>query len=703
MSSSYGSSGSSGHNDFANPRLESHMTFVCPECGVEFESQQDWRRHLNEEHDYIHKTPADFDFKEISESFHECQVCHKWVANANQAIALLQYHRFLHLPFNRTYRCRHCKGGFTRKRALCEHLYRFHSRQIIMVEKMRQIESETTTNVIQTAEQKLLRDPRLNREFYLRFICPQCGKNIDRYEQWLKHLDTHPSTSHDLRMHRISGSRNHYCLQCRKLLYTNEQPKLQRHRFTHLPFRLFFKCTFCMVKKSFKSEIFRHFVYAHPRHFNEAKSYIKKPVEWGAKINDRLNTELDAILRRYKVIDSTEEMDPANDNKRGRQQKKQTYASEKARLAAKQQRFEQEQRQKNSECADTAIRRSNVRIIKDNDKVSKSYTITPTESTTEDDFEELCADVFESIEEESQPMVHNGAQNKSDAIVENFKQEKRDEEEVIICIEIDTVDDDNDPSTQTNNFIWSPPRKRLKLCQSETSAHSTKQTAVQSHGHKYNLPIANKSNKNALLEENIHYLCPECGSEFNEQSSWRRHVFTEHNIENAIQTNFQMLENQQSYLCLDCMDVQHTTKHADLQRHRFMHMPFQSYLKCKFCSKTKSSKPKMMQHLQDCHVCQGNNSTNQVVEGDSNSVDVSAELYPCKLCSKYFTTKERLQLHRTQTCGVRANGLQRATPGGNTTSQNNNTNAAIANNMKLLAHLKQAHARMKRMLANDTN
>ncbi|XP_053968813.1 zinc finger protein 808 [Anastrepha ludens] len=696
MSSPYASSGNSGHNDFANPRLESHMTFVCPECGVEFESQQDWRRHLNEEHDYIHKTPADFDFKEISESFHECQVCHKWVANANQAIALLQYHRFLHLPFNRTYRCRHCKGGFTRKRALCEHLYRFHSRQIIMAEKMRQVESETTTNAIPTAEQKLLRDPRLNPEFYLRFICPQCGKTVERFEQWLKHLNSHQSTSNDLRMHRISGSRNHYCLQCRKLLYTNEHPKLQRHRFTHLPFRLYFKCAFCMVKKSFKSEIFRHFIYAHPRHFNEAKPFVRKPIEWGAKINDRLNTELDAILRRYRVTDSSEEMDATNDNKRGRPLKKQTYASEKARLAAKQ------QEQRSSGLPTTVNRRSNVRIIKDYNMIDKKYVATPTESATEDDFEELCADVFESIEEESQPYPSKlNIDSRSKVKGENLKQENTVDEEQVICIEINTVDENNETLAQ-HNFVRTPPRKRLKLSESETSSKLTKLPPTANMEDKMSkLPVIDKSSKKALLEAYIRYLCPECGCEFNEQSSWRTHVFNEHNIENAIQTNFQLLENQQSYLCLDCMDVQHTSKYAELQRHRFMHMPFQAYLKCKLCSKTKSSKPKMMHHLQECHDYKDNMPSKH---STFDNTEFTAELYACEDCRKYFTTKEKLRLHRAQACSVRPNGLRSGGTYNNISNNNasNNTNATIANNMKLLVHLKQAHARMKRMIKCET-
>lgn len=690
MSSTSASSMQNGHNDFANPRLEKHMTFVCPECGVEFESQQEWRRHLNEEHDYINKTPEDFDFKEISESFHECQICHKWVANANQAIALLQYHRFLHLPFNRTYRCRHCRGGFTRKRALCEHLYRFHSRQIIMTDKMKNVEEETTTstNFAQTTEQKMLRDPRLNKEFYLRFICPHCGKGIERFDQWLKHLDLHQSTSSDLRMHRISGSRNHYCLQCRKLLYTNEQSKLQRHRFTHLPFRLYFKCAFCMVKKSFKSEIFRHFVYAHPRHFNEAKPYIRKPIEWGAKINDRLNTELDAILRRYKCTDSYEQGGTDAENSRGRPVKKQTYASEKARLAA--------QKQTSSSTTTGTLRRSNIRIIKDFDMVQQKCGTTPTESVTEDDFEELCADVFESIEDELKTTLINKSNDTKKLVKnENMKQKNAPDEELVISIEIDAIDANNELSEHKQSYMSTPPRKRLKLSEAKTSRITNEETPNENSTEITKNPPTVEANKKAISDADIIYLCPECGNEFSEQATWRTHVFKEHNIENAIQTNFQLLENKQSYLCLDCMDVQNTTQFAELQRHRFTHMPFQAYLKCKVCSKTKSSKPKMLLHLQQCQAHQKNSVQKNTA---SNNNEATLHFHPCTICMKYFTTKERLQLHQTQACVVRANGLRTTKCGNNT-----NNSSTIANNMKLLIHLKQARARMKRLLTRETN
>ncbi|KAM8703821.1 hypothetical protein ACLKA7_008451 [Drosophila subpalustris] len=123
-----------------NARLEAHMIYICPECGKAFRTQAEWRQHLNTKHDYLRKTYADFNFIQIDENFHECQLCFKWVENAHKTIALLQYHYFMHLDHCETYRCVHCKLAFTRRRALNEHLLTIHIKQIEKYEaKMKKV------------------------------------------------------------------------------------------------------------------------------------------------------------------------------------------------------------------------------------------------------------------------------------------------------------------------------------------------------------------------------------------------------------------------------------------------------------------------------------------------------------------------------------------------------------------------------------
>ncbi|KAH8380705.1 hypothetical protein KR009_011534, partial [Drosophila setifemur] len=141
-----------------NARLEAHMVYICPECGKAFRTQAEWRQHLNtvsffnfcffssnfypnfQKHDYLKKTYSDFNFIQIDERFHECQLCFKWVENAHKTIALLQYHYFMHLEHSETYRCVHCRMAYTRRRALNVHLLDTHMREIEKYEnKLRQM------------------------------------------------------------------------------------------------------------------------------------------------------------------------------------------------------------------------------------------------------------------------------------------------------------------------------------------------------------------------------------------------------------------------------------------------------------------------------------------------------------------------------------------------------------------------------------
>lgn len=145
-----------------NARLEAHMVYICPECGKAFRTQAEWRQHLNtvgycnylfhfhsklnlllillQKHDYLKKTYSDFNFIQIDENFHECQLCFKWVENAHKTIALLQYHYFMHLDHRETYRCVHCRLAYTRRRALNEHLMSTHMKEIEKYEaKLKQV------------------------------------------------------------------------------------------------------------------------------------------------------------------------------------------------------------------------------------------------------------------------------------------------------------------------------------------------------------------------------------------------------------------------------------------------------------------------------------------------------------------------------------------------------------------------------------
>jgi len=105
-----------------------------------------------QKHDYLKKTYSDFNFIQIDERFHECQLCFKWVENAHKTIALLQYHYFMHLEHSETYRCVHCRMAYTRRRALNVHLLDTHMREIEKYEnKLRQMKRQQQTKTTTVA------------------------------------------------------------------------------------------------------------------------------------------------------------------------------------------------------------------------------------------------------------------------------------------------------------------------------------------------------------------------------------------------------------------------------------------------------------------------------------------------------------------------------------------------------------------------
>ncbi|KAI8045939.1 hypothetical protein M5D96_002130 [Drosophila gunungcola] len=107
------------------------------------QSRLNARLEAHMKHDYLKKTYSDFNFIQIDERFHECQLCFKWVENAHKTIALLQYHYFMHLEHSETYRCVHCRMAYTRRRALNVHLLETHMREIEKYEnKLRQMKRQ---------------------------------------------------------------------------------------------------------------------------------------------------------------------------------------------------------------------------------------------------------------------------------------------------------------------------------------------------------------------------------------------------------------------------------------------------------------------------------------------------------------------------------------------------------------------------------
>ncbi|XP_013112142.2 uncharacterized protein LOC106090483 [Stomoxys calcitrans] len=613
--------------------MERHMVFVCPECGQTTETQNEWRQHLNTVHDYARKKAIDFDFKEIDRKYHECQICLKRLAHGHQSPVLLQHHRFTHLPYSGPFKCRYCAGTYVKKRALSVHLFRCHS------QLMNKVDNDYKMEKMKQAI--ALRHPRFNSEFFMRFICPQCGKLLQRFNDWLEHIDkNHLSTSKNICMHRIVGTNNYYCDQCSDTLRDGPTwDQLRRHHFSHLPFTSYFQCAFCITQKSFKTDLFLHFIKYHRVDYLKNKKYICAPDEWAGPAKE-------ATLRQIQIYTNDDNL---------------TVIAQKERSEVRQ--AVQTLHNIGTEMGLQETGNKETKDVNGDSEVTLTHPLeenaaAPSNAQVEDILQKALSDSCINLEDEICNTLTPAVNGYKNIIVVDVKPQQQ-------PVAVQQPAQLNDMEIE-------------EICQ-EMFEEIENEVETRFNGR---LKTNNKNNRIIDLQKKemqkyINYLCPECKREFDDQPTWRSHVFKEHNLAQAIKTKFRPVNSQKTaHLCLTCCQVQRNSKNVDLQRHYFQHMPHQGYLKCTLCKKTKSSKPKMLLHLEFIHRIE----IPKAVDDDSTD---KVELAQCLECDIMF--EEDLQSH-LRICPARLGPLA--------VEQYND----IAKNKKLLEHLQNASRRIDKML-----
>ncbi|KAH8265561.1 hypothetical protein KR038_010489, partial [Drosophila bunnanda] len=513
-----------------NARLEAHMVYICPECGKAFRTQAEWRQHLNtieylhyiQKHDYLKKTYSDFNFIQIDERFHECQLCFKWVENAHNTIALLQYHYFMHLEHSETYRCVHCRMAYTRRRALNVHLMDTHMREIEKYEnKLRQMKRQ------QQQEQKLPAAAAAN--------------------------SVNPG--------------------------------------------------------------------------NVEKPIVSKKLPRGRpKLNIPANKRKDLLQKALMDIDLLGEME------------KPTTQSQPAATKTTNNTNASEQN------LDRCLNAYEDILRKEEEKAPKY----------EADLDALCQEFFEDKDYSTKPKEDE----KKEAASGSQAQEENQE---VVIIEIDALGKEevaqlrkemNTSGTQ----VQAAKRRRLSTTPTRDS-----DTEVSTNG----------------LTKLISYLCPKCGKEIASMDEWRSHVFKKHDFEHIIENSFKILEPGRKAMCLQCREVQPTTRRSQLQKHCFKHLPYRSYLKCTLCDRTKTSTSKIFNHIRYNHQeeLQRKNKTQLLIKPepkwaspkrpavrpdkagseDEEGEDEGVRLM-CEHCNKLFKTKWRYGRH---IAGCRRAGMLR--------------------------------------------
>lgn len=115
---------------FSLVKYEDAMVYICPACGLEYRSQEDWKAHLNSMHQY--NTRRGLNFLQLDKLYHECMECHKRIAM--HSMENLLKHKFTHLPY-RCYRCFICKREYKYRQDVMIHLKMNHRDELIKLAK----------------------------------------------------------------------------------------------------------------------------------------------------------------------------------------------------------------------------------------------------------------------------------------------------------------------------------------------------------------------------------------------------------------------------------------------------------------------------------------------------------------------------------------------------------------------------------------
>ncbi|XP_039956569.1 zinc finger protein 423-like [Bactrocera tryoni] len=95
------------------------ISYVCPACGLTFETEDAWQAHINFSHNFLEKTAEN----RFGDHF-KCSECS--VEIFSQHIADLQQHLFTHLPYKSYFKCKVCSFTISRRNFMLSHILNLH-------------------------------------------------------------------------------------------------------------------------------------------------------------------------------------------------------------------------------------------------------------------------------------------------------------------------------------------------------------------------------------------------------------------------------------------------------------------------------------------------------------------------------------------------------------------------------------------------
>ncbi|KAH8359006.1 hypothetical protein KR093_003865 [Drosophila rubida] len=284
--------------------IEQNYIFLCPSCGKAYKTQFEWRRHINDAHNFDKRQYLNM--RQLDKYRYQCTQCKDIVSSSK--LKGLQDHHFRHLPYRLYLKCLVCGTCYNHKPNIAAHLRTRHNiyerdtpwrelqpkpqyNYVIMKDKDKDKEARgissspssptpgssscnagrslkpqpgllpTRPAGLNTLEDSISYHNAVDLDF-ITYYCPKCNKNFDSHAFWRKHIvEQHNYNSRQGLNFRQIDIHHYLCLECYKRVTVTHTKgaigQLQSHKFRHLPYRSF-KCLTCNGEFVRKQMFFKH-------------------------------------------------------------------------------------------------------------------------------------------------------------------------------------------------------------------------------------------------------------------------------------------------------------------------------------------------------------------------------------------------------------------------------------------------------------
>uniref|UniRef100_W8BT28 Zinc finger protein 836 n=1 Tax=Ceratitis capitata TaxID=7213 RepID=W8BT28_CERCA len=545
----------SGHPQQAHERQwEKHIEYICPVCNSEFNLKNDWRDHLQEMHNFF-----SFDglgLEKRSNSTVECLEC-KMVL-PSYSIEPLQIHKFSHLPCKTYMRCKLCLRSFHIYKGIIKHFMKQHrlekefNADADESQDGRSFDPYSVSSTVDFDDDQVPADEQGKfdcRDIYetqIDYLCPKCGEEFFERKLWRNHIvQAHNYT--DLKTLCFEAVNEHQlqCHLCGKVI-TNAYgvQNAQQHYFTHLPHKAYIRCRICTKSYTDRKGLVKHLRKVH--HISsKTMSPLSKPAE--TKSHSSASFQKSTPFKAPRKAPVKEivrhngviyEIQFLDEDSND-----DTFMDDTSTSIEAKNDYSFTKPPKRHVCPDCYSTFGTAQELQRHIREQHDFK-KPIQS-------HVCTRCYCTFESEGALYDHKlkHHSNNSDNLENN---EANDDDDLLLV-----------PSRNEN----------VKVSSSTGSTN---------------------------IEQYFCYMCPACGEEFKSQYEWRRHINDIHYFDRRYELNFKQIDKFH-FECLECKEIVNSPKLKALQDHKFRHLPYKLYIKCRLCSTCYNHKPNVVTHLRIRH------------------------------------------------------------------------------------------------------